>query len=459
MKFEFQELDAAIRSGRVAETAAKLKVLAGAKRRREEAVAFANLCRRSSLPQLGIAALRPFVRPPVGRPVRATAPEKIEYAACLQWLGLLREADELLQDVEQPGALLIRSFVALRRWNYSAAEELLRAYLTASTISDYERDIGRANLLAVLVHLGKNKESETLLRELKVDFTGPGRENLFFSVLKQELELAVTQGDLKRTKQARLAIENSGLSGDAYSRLYVQKWLAIAALRQGQGVQALEEVRAAARCLNQGETLRDADAEEAVALEDEKLAAKVFFGTPHAPLRNDFCRRGRFSFLKRQAFSFSAQPTVAEEGVELEGDRVPDRLLKILVSDFYVAPTVPQIFSALFPGRKFHEVHSPNLVHQAMHRLRQQEAAWLQVVEEQGRYRVQAKLPLWIMNPDREDSWASRLKAQLGADAFSAREFAKVTGISLRSAQRELKSHEPHLSTTRTGRTIRYRIR
>src|SRR5688572_23070050 len=89
-----------IREGKAEAARKLLGDLSPRKIPRPLAVSVANLYRRMGLMHLALKLLAPFVRPSPRRPLVATDPEKLEYAASLIRLGVVNEAVRLLDSVD-----------------------------------------------------------------------------------------------------------------------------------------------------------------------------------------------------------------------------------------------------------------------------------------------------------------------------------------------------------------------
>lgn len=429
---------------------------------RSNRLQFANFCRRVSLPLLGIAALKIYVRPSETQPENASPAELTEYAACLQWLGLFTEAESLLDKAgSHPGARLIAAFIAFGRWDYQRALKLLRVYLAAS-LSPYERLVGEVNLLSALVHERKNQEARDLGARLKEETLKFG--NLYSSVLKQQLELAVSARDwVEAHRVAEGLKEQPGLDG--HSKLFMQKWLALEGLYERPTASAawradLEAVKTFAFSLGHFETLRDCDYHEAVATHNPILAQKVFWGSPHVAYRDRFLLESKMELpselnvkLNESEGEIIVKPREGagfnpfERTAKQNPSRVSFRLIQALSNDFYAPKSLPQLFDQVFPGRYFSETSSPNLVHQSLFRARRS-LPQLKIVERASRFYLRGSLSLPKPGSGR-------------VEVFSSQEWAKRYNLSQRQAQREIQSllGEGKLIQERRGRNILYRTR
>ena len=457
---DFEKLDASIRQGRMNEVRDSIGKISLKELNRAARYRYAHLCRRTGLPLLGLQALRPFVRPSETSPQKATLKEKLEYAACLNWLGLLNEAANLLAEIplqEEPFAGVIHAFVHFSQWNYEAALCKLESAMGSPQLRGYERAIAEANLLSALVHLRKYAQAEKLAFRLKKEFQAERLDNLHLSIVKQELEMAIDQGDWLLASSLLQELRGKSAMGDPFSQLFLEKWEMLYYLYRGSKKKEweprLEKVKQKAVALGHGETLRDCDYHIAVVNKDLELAQKVYFGTPQAPYRQRFLRDAswlgehlpKIYFIPRGKILTTKPKDVFDPIKERfwRADGVLDKVFVTLTADLYRNPTLLSIFDQAFSGY-FHKEHSPNLVHQAMHRLKaqiKQSKKDLSVKEEKSQYRLDGTCAV----PLRENGLESdegrkfeRFFAKYRGNRFSAMELATDQGVTIRTAQRIL---------------------
>src|SRR4051794_20375252 len=108
----FEEIDSRIRAGKTLQASKAVADLSRETLAREERIQLARLARRSFVPQIGIRLLSPVVRPGARSVEIANNDEKLEFAACLVWIGALQEALILLDELDptlHPEADLFRA--------------------------------------------------------------------------------------------------------------------------------------------------------------------------------------------------------------------------------------------------------------------------------------------------------------------------------------------------------------
>ena len=169
----------------------------------------------------------------------------------------------------------------------------------------------------------------------------------------------------------------------------------------------------------------------------------------------------------------------------LKPGQIPHRLLAALSQDFYRSLKLPALHGVVFPGQHFNPVSSPNVLHQAMRRLRLQlerGAPDIMLDESRGAYRLQRtpggslclRIPRSMREVVESESGSSdsvqrlRIEALLGplrreggADEFSRAEFQRISSLPGRSAGRLLEEalKAGVLERLGAGPGTRYRFR
>ena len=235
-------------------------------------------------------------------------------------------------------------------------------------------------------------------------------------------------------------------------------------------------VKRQARAIGDWETARDCDFAWARASRSPELLQLLYFGTPHAAYRNRIERKlghpesPSFEWAPEQADEFRDREgnclIDSERGSDdhpLECGQVPQRLLLALVRDLYAPPGMVTLFSRVFPDRVFNPENSPDLIAQAMRRLRAYLAnsgSGLRVLESRGRYRIVATRPARILLRERPiDDRLRSFVLQLGVlPEITPRSAAKALSIPYRTAQRWLAESTAAglLKREGVGRTTRY---
>jgi hypothetical protein len=155
--------------------------------------------------------------------------------------------------------------------------------------------------------------------------------------------------------------------------------------------------------------------------------------------------------------------------------RALHRLLFALVEDFYVAKTVPALFSKVYPDQAYHPRSSPQAVHQCIQRLRREFKKLripLEIAERGGRFGLTSEkgVTIRISREMREsdspgslqDHWIARIRAHWGTEAsFNVPELASLLDISSRSANRLILGAQEAgiIETFGRARATRYRLK
>ena len=446
---------------------------------------FANLCRRAQLPELGIGALRRFVRP--DRPVRdaPTPPEIGEYAACLISLGAVSEGMDLLTEVdgrEYPESLLFRSFGFITEWNYAAAIRPLQDYLRVAS-SDYQRLVAHVNLSASLISEGLYADARRALDETQKGAQELRAHRLGQNCQELRAQLLVGSGEFQEAERYLDSAAWESAESSSLDQLLIRKWKAICLLNRIGGdlrsaSRRLDGVRADAIGNRYWEIVRDCDYHLATRTRDPELWNRLYFGTPFAGYRRRLMREAPpewhmaseylWHLGPRSAATFDLQE-LAEDGIRLpvKPGMLLARLLDLTTSDFYAPFRPGSLFSALFPGEHFNPSSSVARVHILMHRMRKiLRPTSLQIRWEGGSYRlaspkgVRVRIRAEPRFPSRMWALMRQLQERLGGRTFSARDASRALGISLRSANRVIGFGRAQSLLNRQGRgkSVRYLI-
>ena len=437
----------------------------------------------------------------------------MEYAAALVQIGLELEGDELLRAIDPdryPLSLQFRAFACFTRWDYGAAVPLLRRQLAHPDIDSYQRLVARVNFVSALVGARLWEEAEREWSSLISDAEKAGNKLLVGNLLQIGANLYLSGRNLSRglnvLERAEAFFQDSG----TLDWMLVRKWRGVHELLRGgatarvRGLRILGEVRKSAAERGVSETVRDCDFQRALVLEEEKLLLSLWFGTPFPGYRTrlkDFAGYVPQQAIQSFDWDFSDAEGVGGEcfdiaSASLMGKRkrsrqvlkpgqIPHRLLAALSQDFYRSLKLPALHGVVFPGQHFNPVSSPNVLHQAMRRLRLQlerGAPDILLDESRGAYRLQrapgSSLCLRIPRSMREvvesESGSSdsvqrlRIEALLGplrreggADEFSRAEFQRISSLPGRSAGRLLEEalKAGVLERLGAGPGTRYRFR
>ncbi len=418
----------------------------------------AALCRRAGIPEWSLRLLNSTVRPRARMRIQSTALERAEYGAALVSVGAISEARSVLESLSPsicPEADLYRAFSYFATWDYEKSLPLLARYLAQVPSESYISQVARINFAAALIATQKLSEARPLLERLLEELEKAGDQLLLGNAWTLLAQCRIQQQKWAEADAAlRFSEERIG-KVPGFDSLIIGKWRAIWRLRT-QGLGGLAELRQVrARALEAGswETVRDCDFHEAKALGDRSLWARIYFGTPYASYRArisvesgiDFEREERFAWLWK-ADSKPSRLIDCRAPSGLKAGQVPHRMLLALSADLYRPRRLAALHEAVFPGRYYNPLSSPDLIHQGLRRVRdwlRREKIPLRVIEKRQSYSLQPTRPgvgliIHQSLPKKDlrlEAFVATLKARLGADfRVSRAQTSELLGVSSRSA-------------------------
>lgn len=366
-----------------------------------------QLLRRAGRVDSALRFGRPFVRGEHSEIEKPSHEVRLEYAAALVFSGLESEGRELLKEIPDsfsPFVHLYRAFSLFPRWEYEAGRIELEKFLARVDRDDYFYNVGRLNLAASLVFTGRLDEAEENTTALLQSPTTPAL--LKSNTLELTAQIHLQRNALDQAQEVLTqALRESHDSQSAY-RLYIEKWGFILQLKRHlqrnpkeNFEEALrshhagfQEILRKALALRKFETVRDlhlqtalSDRAETPSKWTQHCLEALLMGTPWTGYRAHLMARSRWSGLESsESIPFTAGPLHAcdrsiddldlkQKEFVLEvgsGIKKRERLLEILLSDFFSPWSVPRLFQELFPGRWFDPLSSRNLLHQSVFELR-----------------------------------------------------------------------------------------
>lgn len=478
-----QDLDEAIRKGRIDEAKEKLRALNLARLPREHAADFAVLARRVRLTKVALQILRPIVR--ADRPLQLQpSPEELAaYAAALSRVGAIDEALEILSTIRESSLAdvpLYTAFAHIFRWDYAAAIPWLKKYLRFGTLTPYERLVGKINLASCYVFEGMHADCEELILEIISVATANDWRLLAMNAYEIRAQLAISQGQLEaakdRLKQASLVARTESMD-----ERFIHKWLRIIQLKESgptpETLHAMAEFRSEALGREDWETVRLCDYYMAVVEKDSDLFTQVFAGTPHVSFRRKMEQdvNGWFALPSRYRWHIGGPyPSTScldvrtgqtlDSHVSLKAGQGPHRLLQALTQDFYRPTLTGTLFASVFPGEHFDPKSSPKRIEQHAARLRRwfsEHQIPLSIDVREGAYRLRATAPIDLIVSVTAAEVATRdpferdlaaLKRAWPYKAFSSRQAAEHLERDLEDTRRFLNEAVERKSLLRLGR-------
>jgi len=474
-----------IRHGNSALARNHLRKVLPAKVPRNFALKLASLSRRANIPLISLRVLYPIVRETRRSPVLASSIEKAEYAASLIKIGASVEAVAILDSIEHsdlPEVSLYKAFACITQWNYAGAIPLLRDYVSSTSISEYERAVGKVNLAAALVHGQGYEEAETVLQAL-LEFTQRGDYKLLYSnALQISAQNAFGQEQWTKAARALDKAEKAVSGASAFDQFFIQKWKTILhSFKHGNernSILQLRGFRQKAVGIGHWETVRDCDWLDALITENEKLFIHVFYGTPfegfRQKMREDYPKQVNvpLEYLYNVGNGDGEKVLDLFQGImegEKKGLKVGQslhQLLVVLASDFYRPLRVAEIHSVLFPEAFFNPNSSPTRIYQVVKRLR----AWLvssriplQIDSVSGAYHFESKRGVGIRLRDqsslkhRADPYLKRIEDKWTDTPFSVQEVGRHLKISSSTALRLVNEGIQSRILSKSGKTSKVR--
>lgn len=457
---------------------------------RPDRLQLARLCRRVGNPLAGVRILHPLVRPLIPDSPEATASEQAEYAVNLAQIGGRIEGQAILDSLldslndhpSAPEALLFGAFTRFAAWDYQGALPLLRRYVELPGLGDYARCVGKVNLASALVHEENRSEALPLLNQLISDCPRQGFRLIQSNALLVLAEAAIQGRAWSEAARALVLARETTRQVSTYDALFVEKWAAILDLQRTGGrrpaLARIEKVRADAWNQGHWETVRECDFHRACVTRDHPLLTRVYLGTAFPEYRRRIeatgfwkAPDGAFDWIPEHCKP-SSGPAIPLFTDGLKTGQVPWRLARCLVSDFYAPFRLASLHAEVFPGRHFHPIHSPIVVHQALRRLR----CWLKkqrfpmwVEEKEGAYRLGSRLPIVLprqISGAPESAKLDRLldimrqEEPISRKIFRRKDVERMLGISERSAAYWLKEMLDlgWIETTGSGPKRAYRV-
>lgn len=480
---ELDELDARIRSGRIAEVQSSLREIEAPSIPGPYRHRFANLCRRVGLAPLGLRILSDNILMD-GELRRDVSPEDLlEYAVGLQRVGAVRESMGILAGVDAstfPEADLYLSFGAMVSWDYEAALGWIDSFLerTREKPGDpYRRLVARLNRLECLLITGQLETLERSSAELESELKAQGHTLLLGNAYEIQAQSRVAKGEFAAALESLAAARALIPESSSADSLFISKWQAIARARRDGSLESIQEARAEALQLGHWETLRDLDSQALRISATQELACWVYFGTPFASYRKNLERQLSWSAPPEtwvttdviMSSPASGGPDIVLEDINEGRAGLAHRVILLLSSDYYRPFRGGEIFARIFPDERFNPQSSMNRVHQQIGEARQLivDQEWpFRIDEDAGRYSLRWTAPgrLWArreeLNLDADAVQVAFLRRRFAGRDFATGEAATEMGKSVSSARSWLSRavEKSLLGRYGSGSSVRYQF-
>lgn len=480
----FAGLDSQIREGKSGQARREIQELwrTGNHRHlpRNSLPPLASYARRVGIPGLAVKLLNPWVRGVERRKLKSDHPlprEKLEYGVALTQIGGLSEGRRILQSLYDSGfpeVNLYLAFCEFAIWDYRAAVPLLTRYLRAPGLGDYERLVGKLNLLAARVLSHDLDQAEADFQEIAA--SAKAQNSLLIlgnahEVLAQARIFTNQWADAERLlAKARNLLEKVG----TYDSLFVAKWEAILSFKKNKtgAEKQLKEIRRRAHEIRHWETLRDCDFHIGLLANNAALLEKVYRGTYFVAYRErirqiapdlvreiegrDYYAWTRGDHTALQIADMRNASTCLKEGF------LVDRLFRLFCSDFYAPFRLASVHDQLFPKEFYNPESSPVRIRQLVSRLNTSLGEFgpgFRILRNRGAYEFAFPEDTAVITKAPTDNAHSKidfvirqvLKHFNSEELFSAREVSSKLGISMRSANRALAESKRSGKITQVG--------
>lgn len=479
-----QSLETRIRKGFISSVQKDLQDLNIREIPREHVISLANLARRVGLINKTLSFLNKIVRPENTFQTPATPREKAEYAVALQKMGAIKEAMDLLNEVNKehlPEKLLYMSFCLFAQWNYKEALPLLREYVESDGLSEYMKTVGQVNLAAALVIAKENDEADGLLKSLEEHALGNQLNFLYGNIMELSAQLSVNQNNMNKAREYLNSALKQFKDFDSPDSLFVHKWLAIVeCLEENTITNSLQKVIAKASSYGHWETLRHCDLIIATITGQRDQLEKVYFGTPHKAYRLKILNEVSPPWSPPEHYTYSGGFKNPSRTFDLELGNEKDlslnipngqlihQLMILLCSDLYKPTSLGRLHSYLFDSEYFNPFTSPDRIYQLMKRLK----SWLgennipvKVKSGSGGYTIELQSAYGFVIPKaplpyEPTALGVRKLQRLAGREFSGKEARQKSGLKLSTMTRLLNAalEEGLIEKVGNGPKTRYKI-
>ncbi len=389
---QLQQIDTWIRQGSFQEAIVEIHRLEAFARqwKLQDILHFANICRRAGLPLISLKCLRPWIF--LDSMVRSDAAKaaKVMYAAALFNIGANKEASSFFHGISEdqfPEILLHESFGLFREWRYKKSIPLLRRYIQHTSLTDYQRLVGKVNLIAALIFVGES--TDKLMKESMQQAQKMNASLLYSNLLELQAQESIVKGQTDMAMQALQKASQFLSQGSSAYDLHLQKWTWFLRAQSGQEsmqklAQDRHEIQKKAVQLNHRETLRDMDLYWGHFAEDDSYIQKVWYGSPYTHYRDRIHKLTGKDLSGLQEHSYIWTPDSEDHhdqkvrmqlplDLQDQGSSLTDqglKILRLLSQDFYRPVRIGELFSQLYPDEHFDPHHSVDRLKKGLHRTR-----------------------------------------------------------------------------------------
>lgn len=414
---------------------------------------YAQIARRVGAPDLIVFWYNPLIRTDRLLEIGATTAEKAIYALGLLRLGSFQEAFEILNTLDPRDDYQIyfyRASLFIEQWNYKKAIPQLRKYIHDQRTPAYSKLVGRLNLCASLVALGRLKiarvEIDQLMKTLQ---RASAHQRIIGNLFEIQAQLHFL---LKNYTAALNDLETASthLKYDEKSLLFVHKWRAFIGLQSAEisdeNISAVRRVRSQAEALKDWQTVRECDLQIALTQKNPELLQLVFWGTFFPAYKSRILELVRFPMNVGDNFVWRRSMN-SMGSVPINLYKCPSPALRhlfhALTKELYRPLRLNELFGAVYPQEYFNPRTGPAKLHRLIGRARQ----WLRHMGypieitsfgNSFRLNVPDGVSLFLSKDLPEQAPPNIPPSLSGRGRFTAAEFAAASGLSPRTARRRL---------------------
>lgn len=380
----FDELELHLKSGQSKQVRDELRKYPSESIPHEWVGRFASLARRSGIPGIAVKNLHALLRLPTGKLAGGFEKEKAEYAASLIEIGVMSEAEDIIDQLnaeEELELFLWKVRVLFSQRNYrpvlSPLEKLVRQHRHDKNGAIYQ---AKMDLAFALIQERVFDQADALADDLIEEFIQPEH-----AVWRGRALLIAAQSALHRnllgTAQRHIYSAQAVLKGKGpYHEFYARQWLVIHNLLESGAAEPerteLKKVRVMAKELGIWEAVRDCDHFEAKITGNIEQHMHVYFGSPFP-----YYQKRLISELGKEVkipeyyyFNFDSthkaeemldvttgqvtrdigDANVQSLPISFAGHAPAQKLLQTLASDFYAPFSYGALWDSLFPHAAFH---------------------------------------------------------------------------------------------------------
>jgi hypothetical protein len=380
---KIETIDKLIREANIKEAIVQFQHFENQKPPREFLLEVSNLARRLNKPFQILKWLHPLVRTEHLISEQATDAEASLYAIGLVRIGAYREAKDILDKLPlnlaevQLGLIQLNGF----QWKYQKMIRPLKRYMKLVPTDSYVYSIAQLNMLTALV----DKEDWQACDAHAEHFLNIATEKKYTLLKANALETyaqsKIRQQDFSAAtellNEAGSILRNSGSRYD----LFVKKWKLIIDILRSKNECTAEVVnlQIEAQAKSEFETVRELDFYYALARQDQSLFQKVYCGTRFETYRRRMKQKYAqdTAFLKEFAIPFTDNPNFQGamqnfSSSSLELSVSAEKMLKIVLSDFYRPIQLGEVFRDLYPDEYFNPNTSKDRLYKVFSRLKQE---------------------------------------------------------------------------------------